>query len=55
MKSLLKTKTFWGGIASIAGGIGMIIAGETSGGTQMIVIGVLAILGRDAVRKAEIK
>ncbi len=50
---MLKTKTFWSGIASIATGAGLIFSGEKSEGIQLIILGVLAITGRDAIRKIE--
>ena len=51
LKDLVKTKTFWGGIASIATGIGMIVSGDTEQGIQMITLGIISIFLRDAVRK----
>ena len=52
MKELLKTKTFWVGILSILGGVVSIAFDETSAGIEAIILGLLAITGRDAVRKA---
>ena len=51
MKQLIRTKTFWGGFVSIVSGVGLIAQEQTAEGIQLIVIGVLAIFGRDAVRK----
>jgi hypothetical protein len=48
---LLKTKTFWGGLAAIATGAGLIVAGDVPNGIQVIILGVLGILGRDAIAK----
>ena len=53
MMSLLRTKTFWGGVVSVVSGIGLIVQGETSEGVQLIAGGVLAIFIRDAVRKTQ--
>ena len=54
-KKLWKTKTFWGGLATILTGVGLIMAGEIPSGVEMIGFGVIAICGRDAVRKVENK
>lgn len=51
MKELLKTKTFWAGVASIATGVGMILAGDTPQGINAIVAGVVAICVRDGIKK----
>lgn len=49
-----KTKTFWVGLAGIVAGVGMIVAqGDIAGGAQTIVIGLLAIVGRDAITKVQ--
>lgn len=48
-----KSKTFWGGIAAIATGAGLIVAGDVVSGVQTITLGVLAIFGRDAVSKIQ--
>lgn len=53
MSKLWKTKTFWTGIASVATGIGMILAGEVPDGMQMIFIGFVAICGRQAITKIQ--
>ncbi len=50
-KSLLKRKTFWAGLGSIATGIGMIVVGQVPEGIQMIGGGVLAIFMRDGIEK----
>lgn len=46
---LLRTKTFWSGVGSIATGIGIVISGDTAQGAALIVMGILAICGRDAI------
>ena len=51
MQNLLKTKTFWGGLAAIATGVGLILTGDVPQGINAVVTGVLAILVRDGVRK----
>ncbi len=48
---LWKTKTFWGGLGTIVTGAGMIALGNKIEGVQTIIVGVLAIFGRDAVSK----
>lgn len=53
MLDLLKTKTFWGGIASIATGVGAIVAGHVAEGATLIAQGFLAIFVRDGIRKAQ--
>ena len=50
---LWKTKTFWGGVATVATGVGIAGAGDLATGGQTIMIGILAIFGRDAVRKVQ--
>ena len=47
----LTTKTFWGGVASIATGVGLIVTGEVVEGLQLIGTGIIAIFLRDAVTK----
>lgn len=49
----LKSKTFWAGIASVATGIGLIVAGDVLNGINMVGMGVLAVCGRDAVSKLQ--
>ena len=54
MGKLLKSKTFWGGIGSIVSGVSVIATtGDYPSGIQLVVLGVLAIFGRDAIRKVE--
>jgi hypothetical protein len=54
MKDLLKTKTFWGGLAAIATGVGLIATGDTPQGVNAIVNGLIAIFVRDGIRKLSI-
>jgi len=49
---MAKTKTFWGGLAAIATGIGFIVTGNIAEGAVIIVNGVLSIFIRDGIRKA---
>lgn len=53
MGGLLRRKTFWGGIGSIATGIVMILGDNAAEGVQLIVVGILAIFGRAAIAKME--
>lgn len=46
-----KSKSFWGGLAMIVTGIGMIIAGDTATGIQTITGGIVAVCLRDAISK----
>lgn len=53
-KSTLKTKTFWAGLGSVLAGAATIATtGNVVAGVQMIVTGILAICGRDAITKVE--
>jgi hypothetical protein len=49
MTSLLKTKTFWGGIASIITGISLVAARDIPNGVNTIALGLVAIFLRDAI------
>ncbi len=51
----VKSKTFWGGIAGIATGIGLIIAGSVEQGAAIIWAGIMALSGRHAIAKLEKK
>jgi len=51
-RELVKSKTFWAGLASIATGVGMLLNGQSQEGAQLIGAGVLAICLRDGVAKA---
>ena len=50
---LLRQKTFWTGLGSIVAGAGGMMTGEMTSvdGSQLIVLGLLAIFGRDALNK----
>jgi hypothetical protein len=50
--NLLKTKTFWGGIAAIVTGVGLIYTGNVPEGINAVATGLLAIFVRDGVRKS---
>ena len=51
--ALLKSKTFWAGLGSIVTGAGGLATGEMTSvdGIQLIILGLLAIFGRDALNK----
>lgn len=49
----VRTKTFWGGVAAIATGIGLMVSGAIPEGINAIMAGVLAIFIRDGVAKVE--
>ena len=49
--SMLKTKTFWGGLAAIATGVSLIVTGDVAGGVQLIGTGIVGIFIRDAITK----
>lgn len=51
MQKLWNTKTFWGGIAAIVTGAGLIFTGDIPQGINAIVSGVLAIFVRDGILK----
>lgn len=51
MQNLIKTKTFWGGVAGIVSGIGLIVGGDVGNGVTAIIMGIVAITGRDAIAK----
>lgn len=52
-KNTLKSKTFWTGIASVVTGIGLIVSGDVANGATTVVLGLLAITGRDAISKVQ--
>jgi hypothetical protein len=52
MGKLLKTKTFWGGVAGIMTGIGLIANGDIPAGANAIVTSIIAIFLRDGIQKA---
>lgn len=51
LKTLLKSKSFWTGVASIVAGIVYIINGDTDQGANMLSIGFTAIFLRNAIEK----
>ncbi len=48
-KKLWKTKSFWGGLASIATGVGFCVAGDYPGGFNMIAVGLMGIFVRHGI------
>lgn len=50
-KETLRTKSFWGGLAAVITGIGLIVAGDLPTGVQTIAGGILAIFIRDGIAK----
>jgi hypothetical protein len=57
--SLLKTKTFWLGVANIAAGVIVLLSKEVGGdpavGFGLIDFGLALIFGRHAIEKLELK
>ena len=53
--NLLKTKTFWGGLAAVLTGVGLIVAGDTPTGIMTILGGVQSIFIRSAISKEAAK
>lgn len=51
--STFKTKSFWTGLAIIATGIGLIVAGDMATGIQTIAGGIVTIFMRDAISKIQ--
>lgn len=51
LKTLLKSKTFWTGMASLIAGVVYIINGDTDQGANMLSIGFTAIFLRNAIEK----
>lgn len=51
-KTLAKSKTFWGGLAAIATGVGLVVTGQIPEGVNAIVTGILAVFIRDAINTA---
>jgi hypothetical protein len=49
--SILKSKTFWTGLVTVAFGVAQIVNGNTSSGIQTVLIGVALVTGRDAIQK----
>ena len=51
-KTLLKTKSFWVGLVTVGAGIFFYVkGGDVSLGTQLVLIGLAIITGRDAIEK----
>lgn len=51
LKTLLKSKSFWTGVASLIAGVVYIINGDTDQGANMLAIGFTAIFLRNAIEK----
>ncbi len=51
MKELLRSKSFWTGVASIATGIGLLINKNYPEGIQTIILGLSTIFIREGIRK----
>ena len=52
MKELMKSKTFWTGIASVIGGVALILTDKTEDGMQLIATGLSVIFIRNGINKA---
>ena len=48
---MLKSKTFWAGLASIAGGVAIAINGDLEAGFQLVTTGLIGIFIKDAIIK----
>lgn len=51
LKKLLKSKTFYAGLATIFTGISLIVSGNKSEGIQLTFTGLIAIFLRDGINK----
>lgn len=51
MKAMLKSKTFWTGVASVIGGAALILSDKHESGLALISTGLSAIFIRDAILK----
>jgi len=51
----LRTKTFWGGVLAIVTGVASCAGGNWAGGVPSVVVGALAIFGRDAASKIQLE
>jgi hypothetical protein len=51
IKELLKSKSFWLGVAGVAGGIALVVTGEMDQGIAAIGAGLGMIFIRDAIAK----
>lgn len=54
-EKLWRTKTFWGGIAAIATGVGLALTGDIPEGLNSILLGFGLIFGRHALTKGAAK
>lgn len=52
-KKLLKSKTFWTGLTSVAGGIIICCTGNVPAGIPAIIFGLNSIFTRNAIAKVE--
>ena len=52
---MVKSKTFWGGLCSIAAGGFMIYRGNVTEGISLVAVGIQTIFLRDSNRKIEAK
>lgn len=50
---LVRTKTFYAGLALIVTGVGLLVTGEQAEGIQTIGAGITTIFVRDAITKVE--
>jgi hypothetical protein len=53
MKKLLKTKTLWVALSGIAGGVALIVSGNTAEGVAAIMVAIQSINLRDAIAKIQ--
>lgn len=51
MKELMKSKTFWAGVASVFSGAAMILSGNNDAGMQLVATGLIAIFLRNGINK----
>jgi len=51
MKKLLKSKTFWTGVATTVAGVVFLIKGNTQGGVELIAGGLAMVFIRQAITK----
>jgi len=49
-KKLIRSKTFWTGVSSVATGVVLIVNGKTDTGIEMIVGGFAVIFVRNAIK-----
>jgi hypothetical protein len=55
IKQLVKTKTFWAGVALVVSGVGAAVTGEQSvmESIQAVALGFMGIFGRQAIGKVD--